>query len=170
VPDVHLSTHRRGPASADEVAITTSFERLITWSRRVTPRGLSASTITTLDTLSYAGPLRISDLADREGMTQPGMTTLVNRLEHDGLAIRTTDPSDGRAALVAITESGRARVSAYRAMRAGLIGDRLAALDPGDQRALRAAVAAIERLTADVRTPAAGTSDVQSSQESGQPG
>lgn len=147
VPDIDLS--------ADQIAITTGFERFTTWARRLTPRGLSASTFTTLDTLSYAGPLRISELADREGMTQPGMTTLVNRLENDGLAQRATDPTDGRAALVSITESGRARVGAYRAMRAQLIGERLTQLDPSDQAALRAAVGAMERLTDDRRPVAA---------------
>jgi DNA-binding MarR family transcriptional regulator len=141
--------------SPDQIAITTGFERFTTWARRLTPRGLSASSFTTLDTLSYAGPLRISELADREGMTQPGMTTLVNRLENDGLAQRATDPTDGRAALVSITETGRARVGAYRAMRAQLIGERLTQLDPADQAALRRAVDAMEHLTDD-RRPAAG--------------
>jgi DNA-binding MarR family transcriptional regulator len=156
--------------SVDQIAITSGFERLTTWARRLTPRGLSASSFTTLDTLSYAGPLRISELADREGMTQPGMTTLVNRLEHDGLAQRATDPTDGRAALVSITETGRARVGAYRAMRAQLIGERLTRLDPSDQAALRAAVDAIERLTDD-RRPAAMTPAAASTAtpESGRP-
>ena len=134
--------------TARHLAITESFERLITWARRTTPRGLSASTMTTLDTLSYAGPLRISELADLEGMTQPGMTALVNRLESDGLAVRSADPSDGRAALVSITESGRARVGAYRSVRARVIGERVAELDAVDQAALHAAAGAIERLTA----------------------
>jgi DNA-binding MarR family transcriptional regulator len=139
--------------SADQLAITRGFEQLITWARRVKPpQGLSASAFTTLDTLSYAGPLRISELADREGLTQPGMTTLVNRLENDGLAVRAADPSDGRAALVSITESGRARVSGYRAARAAVIGRRIAELDPADQVVLLAAAGALQRLTADQLT------------------
>lgn len=134
--------------SANQLAITRGFEQLITWARRVKPpQGLSASAFTTLDTLSYAGPLRISELADREGITQPGMTTLVNRLENDGLAVRAADPSDGRAALVSITETGRARVTGYRTARAAVIGRRIAELDPADQAVLLAAVDALHRLT-----------------------
>jgi DNA-binding MarR family transcriptional regulator len=134
--------------TAEQLTITRAFEQLITRARRVKPpQGLSASAFTTLDTLSFAGPLRISELAEREGITQPGMTTLVNRLANDGLAVRAADPSDGRAALVSVTESGRARVTAYRAARAGVIGRRLAELDEEDQAALLAAVAALGRLT-----------------------
>src|SRR5437763_13101807 len=40
---------------------------------------------------------RITELAAREGVTQPAITLLVNRLENRGLVQRTPDPLDRRA-------------------------------------------------------------------------
>ncbi|MBV9594825.1 MAG: MarR family transcriptional regulator [Actinobacteria bacterium] len=111
----------------------------------------------TLDSLDYVGPLRISELAEREGLTQPGMTALINRLEADGLAVRSPDPTDGRAALVSLTESGRARVHAYRAGRARFIGSRLADLADDHQRALLSALPALAALTDELPVTQAGT-------------
>jgi DNA-binding MarR family transcriptional regulator len=101
---------------------------------------------TTLDTLCFAGPLRISDLAVREHLSQPGMTTLVNRLEADGLATREPDPSDGRAALVAVTDEGRRRVAEFRTRRAATMAAWLSELSDADLQALSAAVPALSRL------------------------
>ncbi|RIJ76789.1 MarR family transcriptional regulator [Nakamurella silvestris] len=124
---------------------------MLTWARRLTPPGgLSASTYTTLDTLTLAGPSRITDLADREGISQPGMTALINRLETAGLAVRTPDPTDGRASLIDITDRGREVLAARRAERAHLIAARFGALSEPDQRALDAALPAFRRLTAEM--------------------
>jgi DNA-binding MarR family transcriptional regulator len=95
------------PQLTDEFAIADTLDRLLLWARRKAPSNLSATSVTTLDTLSQDGPLRISDLALREGVSQPGMTTLVNRLSDEGLAERFADPTDGRASLVRITDAGR---------------------------------------------------------------
>src|SRR6185437_8011214 len=94
--------------AADEFAIADTLDRLLLWARRKAPTQLSATSVTTLDTLSQDGPLRISDLAVREGVSQPGMTTLINRLAGEGLAERFDDPTDRRASLVRITAAGRA--------------------------------------------------------------
>src|SRR5690348_8071984 len=96
------------------------------WVRRQAPTQVSTSTITTLDTLLTDGPLRISDLAEHEALSQPGMTTLVNRLEAAGLAERVADPTDGRATLVRITDGGRAVLATRRADRTAAL---LAELD-----------------------------------------
>src|ERR1700761_8054945 len=53
-----------------------------------------------------AGPRRISELAADEGVTQPAITLLVNRLEERGWVLRTPDPTDGRAVLVSHTPTG----------------------------------------------------------------
>jgi len=42
------------------------------------------------------------------------MTQLVQRLEQRGLVMRTSDPSDGRVALVSLTDEGRAALAARR--------------------------------------------------------
>src|SRR5690349_11684183 len=101
----------------------------------------------TLARLNDDGPARISDLARLEGMTQPGMTSLVNRLEDDGMVVRAADPTDARAALVGLTEAGRGWVVERRAERARVLAGQLQQLAAADVAALLAAMPAMGRLT-----------------------
>jgi hypothetical protein len=64
---------------------------------------MSFTTLGVLHTLAGSGPMRLSELTASERVTQPAMTQLVTRLERDGLAVRSPDPSDGRAVLVQVT-------------------------------------------------------------------
>jgi len=52
--------------------------------------------------------LRMSELARRAQLSKQTLTTLVPRLERDGLIERRSDPGDGRAALVFLTARARA--------------------------------------------------------------
>jgi DNA-binding MarR family transcriptional regulator len=133
---------------ADVQALAGGIEELALWLRRAIPSDLSISTMAALSRLQREGPLRVSDLAVSEAMTQPGVTLLVNRLAEHGLAERVPDPTDRRAALVRITERGRALLADRHAARARLLRERIAALDPDDQDRLAAALPAIERLVA----------------------
>jgi DNA-binding MarR family transcriptional regulator len=138
----------------DQLAVAQSLERVIAWLRDARAHtGLSASAISALSRLQSAGPLRVTELADREGLTQPGMTTLIHRLEEAGLAVREPDPTDGRAVRVTITAAGIARVTAHRAGRAQLIGARLSELNPSDQATLLAALPALDHFVTTPPTP-----------------
>jgi DNA-binding MarR family transcriptional regulator len=128
------------------LAVADAVDRLSMWLRRAAPTAVSSSTITTLDTLNSHGPQRISDLAEREAISQPGMTGLVNRLEAAGQAERIADPSDGRATLVRITDLGRAVLAERHTTRAQFLQHELDGLDDADRAALAAAVPAIQRL------------------------
>jgi DNA-binding MarR family transcriptional regulator len=127
-------------------AVAESIEHLVMWVRRQTPTHVSTSTITTLDTLAARGPQRISDLAQHEAISQPGMTTLVNRLERAGQAERIPDPSDGRATLVRITATGRQVLADRQAARTAALRRHLDALEPAHRRALVAALPAVQAL------------------------
>jgi DNA-binding MarR family transcriptional regulator len=128
--------------------VATALERVISWLRDARETlGLSASALSALARLDANGPLRIADLVAHEGLSQPGMTTLINRLEEAELAVRIADPDDGRAVRVTITDEGRARVNEYRAARVHLIDERLALLPAADRRALESAVPALIRFT-----------------------
>jgi DNA-binding MarR family transcriptional regulator len=132
-----------GETNDDQFAVADALERVIGWLRDWrTPSGLSASTLSALSRLDALGSLRVTDLAELEQLTQPGMTTLINRLEDAGFAVREPDPTDGRAVRVTITPSGAARVLAYRESRAALIRTRIAQLSANDQAALIAALPA----------------------------
>lgn len=54
-----------------------------------------------------AAPRRVTDLAAREGVTQPAITLVVNRLELRGWVARESDPLDGRVVIVALTGAGQ---------------------------------------------------------------
>lgn len=126
-----------------------ALTRFFSWWRRTAPRTTHPSTsVSALDCLDVEGPQRVTDLAAAERITQPGMSALVTRLAADGLVTRSTDPGDGRVALVDITAHGRQALVATRSARADELTRRLAMLTDTDRRALDAAVPALNRLTA----------------------
>src|SRR5690348_17096317 len=110
----------------DARALAQGIDRLTIWLRRQSPTTLSSSTVTALDRLQAEGPLRVSELAVREAMTQPGVTLLVNRLAGAGYAERVPDPTDGRATLVQITPAGVAALRERHAVRAEVLRRRMA--------------------------------------------
>jgi DNA-binding MarR family transcriptional regulator len=57
---------------------------------------------------------RLTDLAQRAGMTKQAMGTLVNQCEAWGLVTREDDPADARARRVVFTATGEAWLGAHR--------------------------------------------------------
>jgi DNA-binding MarR family transcriptional regulator len=82
-------------------------------------------------------------MAVAEGVSQPSMTQLMQRLEQRGLVARTSDPSDGRVALVSLTDEGRAVLTARRERIARRIAVLLADLPEDEVRSLASALAAV---------------------------
>ena len=74
---------------------------------RQTARDMSRSAASVLGNLRDLGPTRISELANLEGVTQPTMTTLITRLERDGLVTRTVTPGVPVRVDYALTPLGR---------------------------------------------------------------
>jgi DNA-binding MarR family transcriptional regulator len=109
--------------------------------RHLTDRaGLSSTAISVLARLSEEGPARLTALAAAEGVSQPSMSQLVQRLEQQGLATRASDPGDGRATLIAVTDPGRALLAVLRHGRRIRLADLLAALPAEDEAALTLAM------------------------------
>jgi DNA-binding MarR family transcriptional regulator len=108
---------------------------------------LSRTSASVLAALRDGGPQRVTALAAAESVAQPSMTTLLSRLERDGLVARGHDPADARAVLVTITAEGLERLTTIRATRAAAIEARLAALEPADREAIAAAIPALAKLT-----------------------
>ena len=96
-----------------------------------------------------SGPRRVTDLAACEFVSQPGMTTLVSRLEDEGWARRIPDPTDGRAVNVVITKAGERMLEEAIAARTEVLRKRIARLSPEERRALADAIAALGTLTRD---------------------
>ena len=133
--------------SAEDRAIAAGFERFYEVLRRLTPRSeLSLTAASTLRRLERSGPHRLCELHVPEGVSQPAMTQLVTRLEREGLATRGSDPDDGRAVVVTITEAGREAVAKRREGRARALSALLEQLPAEDHAAILAALPALERL------------------------
>lgn len=108
---------------------------------------LSFTTLSVLDTLACGGgPMRLTDLARTEQVSQPGITQLVTRLERDGLVERRPDPSDGRAVLVHITEAGRQIGRSRHDDRTRHLAPLVAQLTAGQRQAIAGALPALTRI------------------------
>ncbi|MGX6606676.1 MarR family winged helix-turn-helix transcriptional regulator [Micromonosporaceae bacterium Da 78-11] len=137
-----------GKISAEDAAIAAGFERFYEGLRRLTPRAeLSLTAASTLRRLERSGPHRLCELYAPEGVSQPAMTQLVTRLEKDGLAVRGSDPADGRAVVVSVTEAGRAAVARRREARAQALSALMSDLSEAEHAAIVAALPALERLS-----------------------
>lgn len=86
------------------------------------------------------GPQRISQLGDHVGISQGTASTLAEALARDGLVERRTDPRDGRAIQLALTETGQDRVQAWLRDYEVAAGEIFAALPPRQRRALMTAL------------------------------
>jgi DNA-binding MarR family transcriptional regulator len=78
------------------------------------PGEISRTDAGVLNTLT-GGPRRITELAELEGLAQPTMTLLVQRLEQRGWVTRECHADDGRVVPVSITKAGRATLEQFRA-------------------------------------------------------
>lgn len=123
------------------------LEQVVRVVRRLATTGdLSLPAAAALSRAVHDGPQRLTDLAAAEGLSQPGMTQLVSRLEREGLVRRTPSPDDGRVVLVEATAAGRDVVRQRRAERGRALRRLLDQLDPADRDAVRAALPALSRL------------------------
>jgi len=92
-----------------------------------------------------AGPLSITALAERMGVTQQAASKAVADLERRGLLARRPSPDDARAKLLHLTDHGTAAVAGSRVHRSALeaeLVDELGAERVGVAREVLAAVLA----------------------------
>ncbi|WP_238016193.1 MarR family transcriptional regulator [Dactylosporangium sp. AC04546] len=131
----------------DPARLASAVERLFSLLRHGNPpNDISLTAASTLRRLEREGPRRLTELAAAEGVTQPAMTQLVQRLEREGLAARAADPDDGRVVLVGVTDDGRELLARRRAVRARHLATILGDLDDDDQALIAAALPALEKL------------------------
>jgi DNA-binding MarR family transcriptional regulator len=139
------------PADADRTLdvdeLTTVIEDFNTiFIRLPSVRKLNFSTLSVLHTLSRNGPLRLTDLTATEQLKQPAITSLVARLERDGLVSRRRDPRDGRAVLLSLTREGRQIVRSRHADRMANLSRLVDRLDDQDREVLADAARVFARL------------------------
>lgn len=109
---------------------------------------LTQAMTSALSRLDEEGPLGITQLARAEGVSQPSMTQLVDRMSNEGFVERRVPEGDRRSVHVNVTETGRAALNRRREHRAARLGQAIDALSESDRSAIISAVPALERLTA----------------------
>jgi len=114
--------------------------------------GISRTEAGVLQALA-ARPWRITDLALREGVTQPAITLLINRLQQRGLVSRAADASDRRAVLVELAPAGHELYAGVRAEYRALLHQEMATLPARDVRTLARAIEILDRLIARLEAP-----------------
>ncbi|HMZ13438.1 MAG TPA: MarR family transcriptional regulator [Mycobacterium sp.] len=115
--------------------------------------GLSASAAFVLNRVRREGPMRLTSLAAKEGVSQPSMTQLIQRLERQDLVARLADPDDGRATLIGITARGEALLEERTRIRRERLAALLSTLSAEEvctlQLSARVASPILDRLAAD---------------------
>lgn len=118
---------------------------------------LSASAAFAMNRVCREGPIRLTTLAAKEGVSQPSMTQLIQRLERLDLVARLADPDDGRAALIGITQHGQKLLDERKRMRRDRLTGLMETLTAEEESALRlaarVALPILHRLVANADCP-----------------
>ncbi|WP_394288875.1 MarR family winged helix-turn-helix transcriptional regulator [Corynebacterium variabile] len=128
----------------DSIRTAVQMTRLLEY-----PGDLSTPQVSVLNTLS-SEPVRIGDLAALGGVTQPGMSQLVSRLESAGLVERTRSDEDARVTLVEITDEGRNALDRVNRERNRVLGVHLERLSDEEVRRIRDGLSPLSSLAQDV--------------------
>ncbi len=128
----------------DSIRTAVQMTRLLEY-----PGDLSTPQVSVLNTLS-SEPVRIGDLAALGGVTQPGMSQLVSRLEGAGLVERTRSDEDARVTLVEITGEGRNALERVNRERNRVLGVHLERLSDEEVRRIRDGLSPLSSLAQDV--------------------
>ena len=107
---------------------------------------VSLTQLAAMSTLFKCGPLTPGELAAREGVQPPSMTRVIAALEEFGFVTRRPHPTDGRQAIVALTDAGRSFHDAEVSAREAWLDRRLAELDDDERELLARAAEIIDRM------------------------
>jgi DNA-binding MarR family transcriptional regulator len=107
---------------------------------------VSLTQLAAMSTLFKCGPLTPGELAAKEGVQPPSMTRVIAALEEFGFATRKPHPTDGRQAIVNLTDEGRAFHDAQVSAREAWLDRRLAELDADERELLARAAEIIDRM------------------------
>ena len=101
-----------------------------------------------LGRLDRDGASSVSELAAAERVRPQSMAQTIGDLEADGLVTRKPDPTDGRRAIVELTDQGHATLQVDRGRRDGWLAQVIVErLSSQEQAALMKSVALLRRLS-----------------------
>jgi DNA-binding MarR family transcriptional regulator len=111
-----------------------------------TNSSVTLTQVSALSALRKCGPLTPGELAAKEGVQPPSMTRVIAALEDYGFVSRRPHPTDGRQAIVELTDQGAAYLRAEVSAREAWLDSRLAELDETDRELLTRAAEIIDRM------------------------
>ena len=113
--------------------------------------GVSPEQVSLLVSIKYAPGIGVRELAERERVTPPALTKHVDRLERDGLVVRTPSSDDRRRVGLTLTDEGQRVLRRVRSRRTAWLASRLRALTADELAAVEAAVEPLLRLLPEER-------------------
>jgi DNA-binding MarR family transcriptional regulator len=109
-----------------------------------TASGIAPARLSALSVIVFGGPISLRDLARAEQVQPPTMSRIVDALEQQGLARRTTNIQDRRGVQIAATRKGSALLKKGRERRVKFLASYLAKLNDAELEHLRRALEAIQ--------------------------
>jgi DNA-binding MarR family transcriptional regulator len=113
---------------------------------QATNQAITLTQTSALSTLHKCGPLTPGRLAAKEGVQPPSMTRVIGALEELGYVERSARPTDGRQAIVALSERGLAYVHETISVREAWLDEQLAELGDEEREVLSRAAEIIDRM------------------------
>jgi DNA-binding MarR family transcriptional regulator len=137
--------------AADPVAVANRLRPVLFKLNRALRRelhslGVTGGQVSLLVQISKQRGIGVRELATREGMSAPGMSKYVARLERDGLAERGPVGGDRRRIGLSLTEAGERVLRSVRSRRTAWLAARLRELEPAEIDAIDTAIEPLTRL------------------------
>jgi DNA-binding MarR family transcriptional regulator len=102
--------------------------------------------LSALATLEKSGPMSAGELASCERVQPPTMSKVLASLEESGYLRREAHPTDGRQAIIVLTDSGRELIESERRIRDAWFNQQIAKLDTDERELLANVVPIIDKL------------------------
>jgi DNA-binding MarR family transcriptional regulator len=148
--DVEIDRDRRTKAAGRFALVIGRLNRRML---RAT-EGLSQSGLSALSSIVKFGPLRLNELAQREGVAPATITRIAGDLTDRGFVTRTADSQDRRATTIEATTAGIDYILEARSARAEVMAALLESLDAHEVELLEESLPVLEALVLD---PNSGT-------------
>jgi DNA-binding MarR family transcriptional regulator len=110
---------------------------------------VTAGQVAVLAAIKNSPGIGVRELASREGMSSPGMSKYVARLETAGLVTRAADSDDRRRVGLVLTEKAQRVLRSVRSRRTAWLAARLKRLTDAEIEAIDAAIEPLLRLLED---------------------
>jgi DNA-binding MarR family transcriptional regulator len=124
------------------------LSRLLRPTEAGTAADLPPTRVSVLLTAERHGPIRLADVAEREGINPTMLSRTVQNLAAAGLIERSADPDDRRSAWIEATTAGRELAEQIRHQRTVAVQSAVDTLTAEDRRLLADALPALEHLAA----------------------